>query len=379
MNQASAATDNSQTTDVLAGRKIAGTVSARIHVDGRDYINFAGSGYLALGRLPEIRAAVLRALEHGVPFSQQLPAVLGGADGVFDTVEQAGGGACGTETSIYFASGYLIGIVGLASLEGLFDLLALDESAHYSLRDAARICGLPTFTFAHCDVQSLDEALRSNVRPKQRPLIVTDGVFATTGRVAPLADYATLLERYDGRMFVDESHAFGVIGDKGRGASEFCHVEHLATGGTTLSKALCAQGAIIGCSSETARRLRSAPPIRGACAGSPLSAIAATASLGYVARHPGLRQDLSATAEYLRRRLRGLGADVATSPAPIVAFKCGTKADMRALQRRAFARGIYVYLSTYIGAGAEGMIRCAVFRDHTRDDIDALIDTLGTQ
>lgn len=112
----------------------------------------------------------------------------------------------------------------------------------------------------------------------------------------------------------------------------------------------------------------------GACAGSSLSA--AAASLSYVADHPELRSNLRAMAQYLREQLRGLGLDVPDTPAPIVTFEWGSGADMRSLQRRLFDRGIHVYYSTYIGAGAEGCIRCAVFRDHSRHDIDMLIDAL---
>ena len=205
---------------------------------------------------------------------------------------------------------------------------------------------------------------------------MTDGVFATTGRMPPLSDYGQILASYGGHLFVDESHAFGVVGVNGRGAAEFCGVDHISTIGATLSKAYCAQGALVACTAEAAAQLRSAPPIRGACAGSPLSAVAATESLRYMSRHPELRSRLREVTEYLRTQLRGIGLEVIDSPAPIVSFKFGKRADMLELQRRAFECGIFIYYSTYLGAGPEGMIRCAVFRDHTKSDIEALIAAL---
>jgi 7-keto-8-aminopelargonate synthetase-like enzyme len=276
---------------------------------------------------------------------------------------------------VYFASGFLIGRVGLTSYEQAFDLLILDDTAHYNLRDAAKLTGLPTFTFAHCDVGSLSDVLKQHVRAKQRPLVITDGVF-TTGRIPPLRDYAAVLEGYNGRLFVDESHSFGVVGENGRGAAEYCGVEHLAPIGATLSKAYCAQGAILGCSAAAALRLRTIPPIRACCAGSPLSAAAATASLTYVAKRPEIRKNLREMTDYLRARARSTGLDVIDSPAPVVAFQYGKRADMEALQRRLFDRGIHIYHSTHLGTGPEGMIRCSVFRDHTREDMDALVDAL---
>jgi len=364
------------TSQILAGRAVTGAAAARVMIDGQPYLNFFGSGYLALTDEPRIREAARQALEGGAPFARQFASALGATDPIFDEVEQLGAAACGTESSVYFASGYLIGAVGIASLAQSFQLLFLDANAHYSLEDAAKATGLPRFQFIHGDPDSLKEQLRQHVRGQQRPLVLTDGVFATTGYIPPLADYAAALAPYDGRMFVDESHGFGVVGEHGRGAIEYCAVESFATAGATLSKAYCTQGAVMGCTVERATMLQTLPPIRAACAGSPLSAAAATASLRFVAQHPELRVNLRATTAYFRARMRELGLDVIESPAPIISFRLGSQAEMLALQRRLFDQGIFIYHSTYIGAGTEGVIRCAVFRDHTREDIDHLTSAL---
>jgi 7-keto-8-aminopelargonate synthetase-like enzyme len=363
-------------TDFFTGKTVTGPVSARMVVDGREYINFFGAAYLALSGLREIREAVRKTLDEGVPYAQQVPAAFGATDPIFDGLERAGAAACGSEASVYFASGYLIGTVAQASFAHPFDLILIDEAAHYSLYDSAKLSGLPTIKFVHCDVESLREMLKRHVNPSQRPLLMTDGVFATTGRIPPLEDYAAALEKFDGRMVVDEAHSFGVVGANGRGAAEYCRVEHISATGASLSKAYCAQGALVGCSADAALRLRSIPQIRGACAGSPLSAVAASVSLSYVANHPEIRRELRATTDYLRQRLRAIGVDVMDSPAPIVAFQSGNRTEMLALQKRLVARDIYLHFSTYVGSGSQGILRCAVFHDHTKEDIDALVDAM---
>lgn len=358
----------------LTGKRVDGPVSARIHIDGRPHINFFGWGYLALSAIPEIRAAISVALRQEAPLVQQVPAVAGAIDPFFDDVERQAALACNTEAAVYFSSGYFIGTVGLSSLRASFDVVVLDQYAHYSLQDAATLSGVPVFTFHHCDTDSLVDVLKTCASAGQRPVVATDGAFAVSGRVPPLHEYAPVLMRYGGRLFIDEAHSFGVVGEHGRGAAEFCGVEHVATTGATLSKAYCAPGAILGCRAQTAVHLRTIPQVRGACAGSPLSAAAAAASLRYVGRHPELRANLRAKADYLRTNLRRLGLDVIDSPAAIVSFKYGSSTDMQALQRRLFDRGIYVvYATSYMGCGPEGMLRCAVFRDHTHADIDALV------
>jgi 8-amino-7-oxononanoate synthase len=361
---------------LLSGRTLGGPVAGRMTIDGREYINFFGAGYLALAGIPEIRDAVRQALDSGASFADHVPAGLGGIDPLFEQVERLAAAALGTESCVYFASGYLIGAVGIAAYQEKLDVIVLDEIAHYNLRDAAKQTGLPIHTFAHADADSVSDVLKRHVGAQQRPLVVTDGVF-TTGHIPPLAEYAELVERYDGRLFVDESHSFGVIGKRGRGAAEYCGVEHLAPIGATMSKAYCGHGAILGCTASQAARLRMIPPVRGCCAGSPLSAAASAACLRYVAERPDMRQDLRAMGEYMRARLRSLGLQIMDTPAPIVAFRFGDRADMEDLARRMFAKGIHIYHSTHLGTGPDGMIRCSLFRDHTRADIDAFVDAFG--
>ena len=360
----------------LCNRKVDGPASARISIDGREYVNFFGSGYLALTRIPELRRLALRAVREPLVYSRQVPSLAGAVDPPFEEVERRAAAALGTETSLYVASGYLIGAAAIASVAPQFDAAFVDEGAHYCLQDGARLSELRVYRYAHCDPDSLGKELRRRLRPRQRPLLVTDGVFATTGRLPPLAEYATRLALYDGRMVIDESHGFGVVGRHGRGAAEYCGVEHLVTRGATLSKAFCGQGAVIGCSRRDAAALRSTPVIRGACAGSPLSAAVSSLNLRYVEKHPELRAGLRDLAEYFRKSLRGIGVEVESTPAPIICFRCGCRRDMLELQARAFKRGILIYVSTYIGAG-DGVIRCAVFRDHSKSDIDALMDAIG--
>jgi 7-keto-8-aminopelargonate synthetase-like enzyme len=349
-----------------------------MNIDGHDYLNFYGCGYLALAGLSEIRSAVTSALEQGVPFAQQISAAsMGARDEIFDSADRSVAAACGTDAAVYFASGYFIGAVGLASLSQKFDAVVIDEHAHFNLQDAARLSGRPIHTYSHCDPNSLTDILQCHVTRGRRPLLVTDGVFGATGRIPPLNEYVERMERYGGQLFVDESHSFGVIGERGRGAAEHCGVGHFATTGATLSKALCAQGAIVACSMESARYVLTVPPLRGATRGSPLSAVAAAASLAYLSAHPELRNTLQEKTRYFRARLRAIGIDTVDSPAPVVSFKVGTKKDMLALHRRLFGEGIFLTHSTYLGTGVDGVLRCAVYRDHSVNDIDTLVSALA--
>jgi 8-amino-7-oxononanoate synthase len=368
------------TSDVGPGgtlpRIVRGPASARINLNGREYINFAGSGYLALGRELEVRGAAVQAIEEGCAFSRQLPSAYGVADPIISDLEAVAAAYCGTETAVYFASGYFIGAAALNSMDLSRCALFIDETAHFSLVEAARTAGPALISFAHCDPDALSDAIRRGLPPQMRPVVVTDGVSGTTGRVAPLDRYAAIVGNYDGCLVVDEAHSFGVIGPNGRGAADLLGVERISVTAATLSKAFCGHGGLIGCDRQTSQKLRGLPPLRGANAGSPISAAVGAAALRYMMACPDRRTRLDDLTRYLRTRLRAHGIDVSDSPAPIVAFQLGDRKAMQSLQRRLFDRGIHIMISDYVGAGPEGIIRCAVFADHSEADLDALITSI---
>jgi 7-keto-8-aminopelargonate synthetase-like enzyme len=169
-----------------------------------------------------------------------------------------------------------------------------------------------------------------------------------------------------------------VVGENGRGAAEYHDVESVSVRAATLSKAYCASGALFACSPAEAARLRWLPPIAAASAGSPLLAAASAASLRYVREQPQVRAELRQAAQNLRARLRDIGVETADTPAPIVSFALGGREDMLALRARAFDAGLYLHYCTYVGAPREGLIRCAVFHDHSAADFDTLIDLIQT-
>lgn len=360
---------------LLAGRKVRGPESARVWIDDVPYINFVGSSYLALQAMEELRAAGRRAVELGHPWSQMRTAAYGGADPVFGEVEAEGAKFFLSETSVFLPTGYFCGPAMVAASDAAFDAVFIDELGHYSLFDAARLSGRQIITFAHCDAQALRDAVRQHEAHGRRPLVLTDGVFATTGRMPPLAEYAAIVAAGRGRLVVDESHAYGVLGESGRGAAEHCGVTDALHAGT-LGKGFCAQGALLPCTREFAARVRALPPVRGAGAGSPVSALVAAAALRLARAHPEKRLHLQAISRRLKAGLRALGLEIVDTPAPIAAFRVGRKPDMLALQQALFDDGLHVVISTYIGAGPEGVIRCATFADHSEGDIDALLAAL---
>jgi len=189
-------------------------------IDGRRYLYFAGTGYLGLqGHEEVIRAACEATRRYGLA-SATTRAGFGNTPPVLD-VERQAARLFGTDDSFYFVSGYVGNQVLVLVLNGSFDAVLVDEHSHYCVFEAARISGRPTVPFRHRDPEDLRARLRRELKPRERPLVLSDGVFAGLGDVAPLAEYRKVLGEYPGAiLLIDDAHAIGVLGENGRGTFE---------------------------------------------------------------------------------------------------------------------------------------------------------------
>jgi glycine C-acetyltransferase/8-amino-7-oxononanoate synthase len=264
------------------------------------------------------------------------------------------------------------------------------------LRDAARWLERlqhPPIFFRHRDAGHVSELLDAHLRPGWRAMVMTDGVFAVSGRLAPLADYLSVLDRCEGSMLlVDDAHGLAVLGERGRGSLELAGIDsarvnrHERNGEcqsrlfhtATLSKAVGGHGGVIaGTETFLAHVRRGSGWFRGASAPAAPVAAATAKGLEIVQANPGLRRKLASNVDALRAGLRTIGLDVETSPSPIIGFTLETAGRMYDVQRRLAAEGILIaYARDYAGAGPLGMLRIAVFATHTPEMIRRLVDGL---
>ncbi len=350
---------------------------AHIVIDGRHYLNFAGSCYLGICGEESILAAAKAAIERNGAFAQ-IPKHYGMSVRANVDCEAVIADFFGEASGIYFIGGYLFGAMAFQGLRNDFDAVYLDASAHFALQDGARTAGKPVHTFRHCDPADLARVIAETLPPGQVPAVGCDGIFPTSGEISPLDRYYAVVEPLGGYVVVDESHALGVLGDHGRGAVEkFGLPRSHVVGGGSSAKGFCAYGGMSAGPKDLMDKLVWSPPGRGASAGMTGAAAATAASLRYVLRHPELLVGLREKIVYFRRALRAVGVGTPDSESPVVSFQIGDAATMQRLQQELFEeQGIFVLYSTYIGAGPEGVLRTAIFADHSIADIDRLVAAL---
>lgn len=358
-------------------RMLRSPVGAEVVIEGARYINFGGSSYLGLTAVPEILDAgvtALRSYGSGYQFIRD-SGIVGEPH---QQAEAEIAAFFGTQAGLYMAAGYYFGLIGIAALRSKVNAIFYDEWAHHCLREGVAASRCPSYMFRHLDAGDLDSKLKQHLRANDRPLVVTDGLYSTFGEIAPLSELARTIRPYGGYLLIDESHSFGVLGELGRGAAEHHGIfgPDVHIGGST-GKGLGVLGGMIPATAEEVASFRMTPAGRGAAVGLPAAAAMCARSLRYVREHPEIRSRLHANVAYVKSSLRRLGLDVAPGVAPVAAFAAGTDQDMRVLQARLMSERIFVFHSTYIGAGSSGVIRVAVFADHTMEHIDRLCDALS--
>ena len=302
-----------------------------------------------------------------------------GTTELLETLEKRASDFFGTEDAAYLASGFLSSMAGVQALqiqEG-FDLVFLDELAHYSNRNAALSVEKPVYTFGYRDFEDLKLKLQKYVKPGGRPLLISDGVFPVFGEIAPVKKYLELLESYNGILWIDDAHGMGVLGKQGRGVSELSglYSDHLYTGGT-LSKAFGGFGGIIPGTREFISEIKKGPVMNGANMAPSTALAASLEGINILKSEPERRKKLWVNARYLKQGLKDLGIPVNNTEVPIAAWETGDRKHMENIREKLMDRGIAIQFMTYIGAGAEGVLRIVVFESHTTEQIDFLLSEL---
>lgn len=353
-----------------------GPMGARTVINGREVDYFAGCGYLGLQNHPMVRQAAVDALQaYGLANSGGF----GSNHPIYHELETAVTTAFQTEALLYYASGYLGNALLAQGLQKRFERIFVDEDAHYSVWDGARTANKPIHAYRHCDPNHLAALCKEELKPGERPLIMTDGVFPVSGEIAPVPDLLSVADQYHGSIGLDDAHATGILGSQGWGTANYyeiqannCYTCH------TMSKALGAYGGFITGSRELINEITNGSNVHEGASRPPIpAAAAATAALTLLKDDDSLCTQLAQNVKQARNGIRQLGWDLAESPVPILCLEKKDGLDLAKIQADLFDKGILIAHTTHYTSVPEcGALRIAVFATHTTEQIERLISSL---
>jgi glycine C-acetyltransferase len=347
--------------------------------DGREMINLCANNYLGLANHPAVLKAAHDALTrygYGVASVR----FICGTQTVHRELEERLSAYLSMEDTILYSSCF-------DANGGLFETLLDEKDAvisdalnHASIIDGIRLCKARRLRYANNDLNELEQALKDSQDARVR-MIATDGVFSMDGSIARLKEICDLADRYGALVMVDDSHATGFIGARGRGSHELRGVVgriDILTG--TLGKALGgASGGYVAARKEIVGwlRQRSRPYLFSNSIAPPVAA-ATIQVLDLLESSGDLRQRLQTNAGYFRGQMQDLGFNLIPGEHPIIPVMLGDAPLAVDLAERVQAQGVYVVAFAFpVVPHGKARIRTQMSAAHSREQLDQVIQAFG--
>jgi len=346
---------------------------------GAEVINFCANNYLGLADDPRLIAAAKRGLdEYG--FGMASVRFICGTQTSHRNLEAAISRFLGTQDTILYGSCFDANGGLFETLLGEEDAVISDELNHASIIDGVRLCKAKRFRYRNNDMADLEARLQAaDAAGARHKMIATDGVFSMDGTIADLAGICALAEKYSALVMVDDSHAVGFMGEKGRGTPEYCGVaERIDIYTGTLGKALGgASGGYIAARQQVVDllRQRSRPYLfSNSLAPAIVTASLAVLSLLDSAEGAALRQRVNANGAHFRREMEALGFNLVPGVHPIVPVMLGDAALATRMAEGLLEEGIYVIgFSFPVVPKGKARIRTQLSAAHTPAQIERAV------
>ncbi len=359
-------------------RIITSQQQADIEVAGGNHVlNFCANNYLGLANHPQLIEAGREALQQ-YGYGMASVRFICGTQDVHKALEARLSEFLGMEDTILYSSCFDANGGLFETLLGPEDAVISDSLNHASIIDGVRLCKAKRFRYANNDLQGLEEQLKAaDAAGARYKLIATDGVFSMDGIIANLSGICDLADKYGAMVMVDDSHAVGFIGDKGRGTHEYCDVMgrvDIITG--TLGKALGgASGGYTSGKREVIDWLRNrSRPYLFSNTLAPVIASSSLKVLDLLAAGDDLRNKLRDNSQYFRSQMSALGFDLVPGEHPIIPVMLGDATLAKRFAERMLEEGVYVVgFSFPVVPKGQARIRTQISAAHDREHIDVAV------
>ncbi|MGH8099929.1 MAG: glycine C-acetyltransferase [Chthoniobacterales bacterium] len=346
---------------------------------GRRVLNMCANNYLGLADHPALIAAAKEALDsHG--FGMASVRFICGTQDIHKQLEAALTKFLGTADTILYPSCFDANGGLFETLLGEKDAVISDELNHASIIDGIRLCKAQRFRYKHNDMADLEAQLQAAKDVRFR-LIATDGCFSMDGTIANLAGLVDLAQKYDALTMIDDAHATGFLGPKGRGTHEYRGVVgqiDIITG--TLGKALGgASGGFTSGRREIVDLLRQrSRPYLFSNSIAPHIVAASLKALDLLSASTELRDKLEENTKYFRAALTDRGLTIKSGTHPIVPIMIGDAAKSQKFAARMLEKGVYVTGFFYpVVPHGTARVRTQVSAAHSREDLEFAVKAFG--
>lgn len=361
-------------------KPIAAQRGGTVVVNDQRMVITGSNDYLGLTQDPRLKEAARRALDD-FGTSCTGSRFLTGTLSLHEELEERLAAFFHKEAALTFSAGYLGCLSVISALAGRHDILYYDRENHASLYDAARLSYATLRKYEHGDLDHLERLLRADEGRSGGRIIVTDGVFSMSGRIAKLPGLLKLKEKYGARLIVDDAHGSGVLGENGRGTGEHFGLEDgidLLVG--TFSKSFASVGGFVAGDREVVNYVKHvARPFIFTAALPAMQMAAALKALEIIETEPEHRDKLWRNVATLRNGMNSLGFDTLGSVTPIVPVLVGADELAMAFWKELWAAGVFTTPALPPGVPpGSSIIRTSVNANHTEEQLAELLEAFAT-
>ncbi len=353
-----------------------------IEVAGKTVVNFGSDSFLGLDQDPRVQDALRRGIRRWGTHN--------GASRAFSSVranseaEDKLAQWLGTEATLIYPSVTLANMGAIPGLVGRQDVLVVDEQAHNSIQEGAKIAkanGTRVFFFSHCNPHALEKVLEQ-AGEYRCAVVALDGVYSMSGELPPLADLNRVCLQRRAVLYVDDAHGTGVLGRQGRGTvlDALGNYDNTLIVGS-LSKGFSCLGGFIGCTKEfkLLLKMRSNTYIFGGpVAPCYLEAICTVCDILNSPEYELLSARLQRNICQLSMGLRDMGLIVLGGQTPILSVLVGDEEDTLNAGNFLFEQGYYVQSVTFPAVPYHaGVLRIQVNANHLAESIAGLLESIS--
>lgn len=358
-------------------REIFSPQQPNITVEGnKKVLNFCANNYLGLSNHPDIVKAAKSSIDtYG--FGLSSVRFICGTQNIHHELEKKISSFLKTDDTILYSSCFDANGGLFETLLGAEDAIISDELNHASIIDGIRLCKAKRFRYKNNDMEDLEKQLQE-AKGSRTIMIATDGVFSMDGIIANLKAICDLADKYQAIVMVDDSHAVGFVGQKGRGTPEYCDVlgrVDIITG--TLGKALGgASGGYTSGRKEVIDMLRQrSRPYLFSNSLAPCITKTTLTVLDLIENNDSLRLRLQENSEYFRKKMTALGFNLVPGQHPIIPVMLGDAKLAQDFAAKMLNHGVYVIGFCFpVVPKDKARIRTQMSAAHTKEDLDKAID-----
>ncbi len=353
-----------------------------VRIEGRKIIMAGSNNYLGLTADPRVKAAAVKAIEQygtGCSGSRYLTGTLD----LHNRLEERLASFFGKESCLLYSTGYQTAQGVIATLVQKGEYVVSDRDNHACIV-AGNLMAKGAFAefvrYKHNDMSDLERVLAQ--LPLEAPkLIVSDGVFSTSGTIVDLPALVAAAKKHNARIMIDDAHAVGVIGKGGRGtASHFGLEKDVDMTMGTFSKTFSSLGGfVVGDRSVINYLKHHAPALIFSASPTPASVAAALVSLDILEQEPERIDRLIANASKMRKGFVQMGFRVLDGQTAIVPVIIGDDLNTFVFWRELFDAGVFVnaFISPGVPNGMQ-MLRTSYMATHEDQHLDKILETFGT-